>query len=206
MLADICIRPSVKRALLHAHHEVGHEPVALLHQRVRVASRRIECERGRIAETGRERALVRSIGIKALDRRLNLGLNPNVAGRPHADEQPAGLRVDRKVAVRVTLNNTEHALLGDHPLAHDGRGRLALLGRYIGCANVLPAESGTQGTEPMRDLPDAILVGDQYEAVTPSKPVGTIEALGMALNPISLAVAIVVTQQREMAFALLGNE
>jgi hypothetical protein len=58
----------------------------------------------------------------------------------------------------------------------------------------------------MRHLPDAILVGDQYEAVTPSKPVGTIEALGMTLNPIGLAIAAVVTQQREMAFALLGED
>src|SRR5262245_2728601 len=210
MLADIGIGPSVKRALLHARHKIGHEsvaePVALLHEGVKVARCRIESERAWIAQAGRERALVRSIGIKALDRRLDLALNPNIAGRSHAHEQGAGLRLDRKVAVGVTLNNPEHALLGDHPLAHDGRGRLALLGRYIGGANVLPAESGTQGTEPMRHLPDAILVGDQYEAITPSQPVGTIEALGMALNPIGLAVAVVVTQQREMAFALLGDD
>src|SRR5262245_52701064 len=41
MLADIRIRPSVKRALLHTCHKVGHEPVAesvaLLHQGVKVA-------------------------------------------------------------------------------------------------------------------------------------------------------------------------
>src|SRR4029453_17602342 len=86
MLADIRIRPSVKRALLHACHKVRHEPVAesvaLLHQGVKVARRRIESERGRIAQAGRERALVRSIGIEALNRRLDLGLYPNIARRP----------------------------------------------------------------------------------------------------------------------------
>jgi hypothetical protein len=38
--------------------------------RVKVASRRMECERGRIAPVRREHALVRSIGIQALDGRL----------------------------------------------------------------------------------------------------------------------------------------
>src|SRR5262245_1646540 len=133
MLADIGIGPSVKRALLHARHKIGHEavaePVALLHEGVKVARCRIESERGRITQAGRERALVRSIGIKALDRRLDLGLNPNIAGRPYAHEQPASLGVYRKVAVGVTLNNPEYTLLGDHPLADDGRSRLALLDR-----------------------------------------------------------------------------
>ena len=58
----------------------------------------------------------------------------------------------------------------------------------------------------MRHLPDAILVGDQHEAVPPSEPIGAVEALGMALNPVGLAVAVIVTQQREVAFALLGYD
>ena len=104
----------------------------------------------------------------------------------------------------MALNNPEHALLGDHPLAHDGRGRLALPGRHIGYANILRAGSGTQGTEPMRHLPNAILVGDQHKAIPPSKPIGAVEALGMALNPVGLAVTVIVTKEREVAFALLG--
>ena len=60
MLADIGVGLSVKRTLLHARHEVGHEsvaePVALLHQGVKVARCRIERERARIAQAGRERA------------------------------------------------------------------------------------------------------------------------------------------------------
>src|SRR4029453_11174733 len=81
-----------------------------------------------------------------------------------------------------------------------------LVGGYIARGNFLGTETGTQGAEPMRHLPDAVLIGDQYEAVTPSKPVRTIEALGMPLNPIGLAVAVVVAQQREVTFALLGED
>ena len=58
----------------------------------------------------------------------------------------------------------------------------------------------------MRHLPDAILVGDQNLAVAPGEPVGAVQALDVAVDPVGLAVAVVVAQQRDIADLLLGDE
>src|SRR5262249_15670440 len=42
--------------------------------------------------------------------------------------------------------------------------------------------------------------------IAPGEPIGTIEALGVTLDPIALAVAVLVAQQRQIADFLLGHE
>ena len=101
MIADIGIGPAVEPALLHADQIVGRqvvaEPVALLHHGPKIAGLRVEGERGRVARAGRVGRLVRAVSVEALDRRLGLGLDAEIAGGADADEQRAGLRVDRQM-------------------------------------------------------------------------------------------------------------
>ena len=68
------------------------------------------------------------------------------------------------------------------------------------------AGAGTQRAEPMRHLPDAVLVGDQHVVVPPGEAVGPVEVLDVALDPLGLAVAVLVAQQGEIAGALLGHQ
>src|SRR5439155_16232043 len=42
--------------------------------------------------------------------------------------------------------------------------------------------------------------------VAPGEPVGAVEALGVTLDPIGFAVAVLVAQQRQVADPLLGHE
>src|SRR5262249_13078585 len=51
-----------------------------------------------------------------------------------------------------------------------------------------------------------VLVGDQHVAVAPGEAVGPGEAFGVALDPVGLAVAVLVAQQRQVAHPLLGDD
>jgi hypothetical protein len=97
--------------------------------------------------------------------------------------------------VCVTLDDAEHPLLGDHSLANQCGSRLPLFGRHVGRQGVLGASAGTQRAQAVWHLPDAILISDQDSAVAPREPIWAIEALGMTLNPVSLSVAVFVTQE-----------
>ena len=105
VLADIGVGPAVEPALLHADQVIGRqivaEPVALLHDRPQLAGLRMKGERGRVARAGGDGRLVRAVGVEALDRRLGLGLDAEIARRADADKEAAGLRVDRQMAVLV---------------------------------------------------------------------------------------------------------
>ena len=70
----------------------------------------------------------------------------------------------------------------------------------------LAPRAGTHRADSMRHLPDAVLVGDQNLAVAPGEPVGPVQALDVAIDPVGLAVAVVVAQQRDVADLLLGHE
>jgi hypothetical protein len=76
--------------------------------------------------------LIAAVRIKALDRRLGLGLDPDIADRADPDKEGAALRVDHQVPVLVALDNAKHALLGQHLGAIGAGHRLALVGRHIG--------------------------------------------------------------------------
>ena len=210
MLADVRIGPAVERALLHAgeivRHQIVAEPVALLHHGVEIAGVGIEGERRRIAHAGRVGGLVAAVGIEALDRGLHLGLDADVAGGADADEQPAGLRIDRELAVGValTMPNTPFLVSIFSPTS-DGDG-LRCSGGTSAAFVSAGARAGAHRADPVRHLPDAVLVGDQHLAVAPGEAVGPVQALDVALDPVGLAVAVLVAQQRDVADLLLGHQ
>ena len=104
------------------------------------------------------------------------------------------------------MDDAEHALLGQHLFADDGRGGLALLGRHVRDLGVAGARARTHGAETMRHLPDAVLVGDQNLAVAPGQAIGAVQSFDVAIDPVRLAVAVVVAKQRDVADLLLGHE
>src|SRR5262245_36693325 len=77
MRPDIGVGPTVEPVFRYLGEKVGNEPVAeassLLHDRVEIAGVRMERERSWVAQARRERRLVRSVGVEALDRCLDLG-------------------------------------------------------------------------------------------------------------------------------------
>ena len=89
-----------------------------------------ECRRvARARDDGR---LIAAVRIKALDRCLGLGLDPDIADRADPDIEGAPLRVDHQVPVLVALDDAKHALFGQHLGAIGAGHRLALVGRHIG--------------------------------------------------------------------------
>jgi hypothetical protein len=76
---------------------------------------------GRVANTRRISLLTRAVRLEALNGRLHLGLDADVAGRADADKQRAGLGIDHQRAVRVSSHDAEDTLLGDHLLGVDVR-------------------------------------------------------------------------------------
>jgi hypothetical protein len=118
---------------LHPDQVIGRqivaEPVALLHDRPQIPGVDMECQGRRVACAGDVGRLVRTIGVEALDRRLGLGLDAEIARRTDTDEQRPGLRVDHQMAVLVAGDDPEHALLGEHRRAIGAGHRLALLRR-----------------------------------------------------------------------------
>ena len=91
----------------------------------------MEGEGGRVARAGGDGRLVRAVGIEALDCRLGLGLDPEIARRADADIERAGLRVDREMAVLVALDDAEDTFLGQHLRAIGAGHRLALIGWHL---------------------------------------------------------------------------
>jgi hypothetical protein len=76
--------------------------------------------------------LIAAVRIKALDCRLRLWLDPDIAHRADPDIEGAALRVDHQLPVLVALDDAKHALLGQHLGAIGAGDRLALIGRHIG--------------------------------------------------------------------------
>jgi len=109
------------------------------------------------------------------------------------------------VAILVTLDDAEHALLGDHLRAVSSGHRSALLGRHLIDALLL-CPPRAQSADLVRDLPDAVLVGYQNVIVTPGKPVRFVEVLNVALDPGRMSGAINAAQQCEIAHALLRHQ
>ena len=110
------------------------------------------------------------------------------------------------MAVGVALDEAEHALLGQHLFANKGRGGLALLGRYVRDLGVARACARAQGAETMRHLPDAVLVGDQNLAVAPGQAIRAVQPFDVAIDPVRLAIAVVIAKQRDVADFLLGHQ
>src|SRR6266404_7342390 len=135
VLADIGVGPPVKPTLLDAEHVIGRqivsEAVALLPHCPQLAGLGMEAERRRVADAGGKRRLVRAVGVKALDRRLGLRLDPEIARRADADNQSAAFRVDRQMAVLVAHSDAENALLGEHLRPIGAGHRLALIRRQL---------------------------------------------------------------------------
>ena len=71
-------------------------------------------EGGRVAGTRDDGRLVGAVGIKALDRRLGLRLDPDIAHRADPDIEGAALPVDYQMPVLVARDDAEHALFGQH--------------------------------------------------------------------------------------------
>src|SRR5690242_16652594 len=159
MLADIGVRPSVEPAFLHADKIIGWQPVtktiALLYQRIEIAAFRVECERRRVTHAGGKGCLIGAVCIEALDGRLRLRLDSEIARRAYTDEQCASLRINHEVTVLVALNDSKHALFGDHLGAVGTRRRLTLIGRHFINALCLTS-AGTKSTEDVRHAPNAI--------------------------------------------------
>jgi hypothetical protein len=92
VLADIG-GPAIEPALLHANQIVGRkvvaEPVALLHQCPQLAGLGVKGHGRRVARARRDRHLLRAVGVEALDRRLRLGLDSEIARRADADIERA---------------------------------------------------------------------------------------------------------------------
>src|SRR5262249_53539336 len=80
VLANISVRPSVEASLLDTDEIIGWQlvtkTVALLHQRIKVAAFRIECERCRITRAGRKRCLIGAVRIETLDGCFRLRFDP----------------------------------------------------------------------------------------------------------------------------------
>ena len=135
MLADISVRPTVKPSLFDMGEIVGRqaiaEAIALLHQRIEFAGLRMKRERRRVAHARSKRCLLGAIGGKALDGGFRRRLDADVAGGPYADKQRAGFWIDHKRAILMALDDTEHALFGDHLRAVRAVDRLSLVRRHL---------------------------------------------------------------------------
>src|SRR5262249_9478838 len=105
VLAGVGVGPAIERVFLAGEEEIGYQPVAelipLLDDRVEIAGGRLKGEGGRIARSRGERRLRRAVAIKALDRCLRLGLDPEIPRRADTDEQTAVARIDGNVPVGV---------------------------------------------------------------------------------------------------------
>src|SRR5215208_5918319 len=110
------------------------------------------------------------------------------------------------MSIGVTLDNSEYALLGDHFLADHARRGRALLRGYVRRLLLDGAAAGTQCSHPVWHFPEAVLIRYQHVVVAPGQSVGSVEAFGVTLNPVGLAIAVLVAQQREIANLLLGHE
>jgi hypothetical protein len=193
MLADVSVWPAVKPSLFDMREVVGRQAVAeavpLLHQRVEFAGLRMESERGWIAHAGSERRLLGAVAGKALDGRLRRRLDADVAGGAYAHKQRAGFWIDNKRAILMALDDTEHALRGDHFCAIRAVDRLSLVRRHLIDTQRF-ATSRAQGAKIVRHAPDAVLIGHQDIIVAPGKTVRPIEILDVPINPCRVPAAV----------------
>src|SRR5262245_14597383 len=182
--ADVSIRPAVKRALLHAREVIGRKiiakSVALLNAGVEFSGGGMECERGRVAHPGGKRGLAGAVGLEALNRRLDLRFDPDIAGRPDADKHDSRFWIQCEMAVLMTRNDAKHAFLRDHLLAIGRRHGLALLRRHVRDLRLIRA-TGAQRAADMRHAPDSVLIRDQNEALSMCKAVRCLQVVGIAL-------------------------
>src|SRR5436853_5206540 len=99
VLANVGVGPTVESTLLHPDQKVWNETVAetiaLLDDCPQLASIRMEGESGGVTSARSEGCLIAAVFVEALDGSLRLGLNADVTGRAHSDEQRPGLGIDR---------------------------------------------------------------------------------------------------------------
>src|SRR5215213_3436823 len=209
MRPDIGVGPAIERTLFDPRqiirHEVVAETVALLHHGIEVTGSGLERDGGRVAHTGCESALAGAVRFEPLDRRLHFGLDTDIPRGADADKQCSCLRVDREMAVLMTRHDAEHALLGEHFLAIGSGHRLSLLRSNVSdFRRVGPA--GAYSPSDMRHFPDALLICDQHMALSPGEAVRRAEIVGIALDVIGFAVAVLISQQRQIAGLLFGHD
>jgi hypothetical protein len=99
------------------------------------------------------------------------------------------------VTVLVTRNYAKHASLGNHFLAVCSRYRLALLRRHIRDLWLIWA-TATDCAAYMRHAPDALLICNEHKAIPVGETIRCLEVVSIALNEVSFAIAILVSQQR----------
>ena len=99
MLADIGVGPAIVPALLDAEQKVGREivaeAVAILRQCPEIAGVGVKGQCRRVARARDDRRLIAAVRIKALDRRLGLGLDPDIADRADPDIEGATIATGR---------------------------------------------------------------------------------------------------------------
>jgi hypothetical protein len=112
VLADIGVGPAVEPALLHADQIIGGqvvaEPVALLHQGPEISCVGVKGECRRVARARRDGRLIGAVGIEALDRRLGLGLDPEIARGADANIKRAALRVGSRTLLQCSAGRAGH--------------------------------------------------------------------------------------------------
>src|SRR5262249_10712458 len=151
-----------------------------------------------------KRRLIAAVAIEALDGRLDLGLDTDVARRPHPDKQGARFRVDGKRPIGVAAHDPEYAFTGDQPLSVEVEAWFALC-RPRTAGHPLLAVSRAQIAQRMRCRPDAVTVGPQNVPLAPSEPVGLVDALCVPLDELRLVIRA-GTQQGKMAGFLLSDD
>jgi hypothetical protein len=132
----------------------------------------MEGERSRVARAGRDGRLVGTIGIEALDRRLWLGLDAEIARRANPDIEAAVFRVDRQVPVLMPDRDAEDTLLRQQLRAIGGPAR-------INCLDPQPltrprngaGEHGECVGRPCDRAPNADVVGVRPASAGRSEPI-----------------------------------
>src|SRR5436190_7975257 len=105
----------------------------------------------------------------------------------------------------MTPGNAEHAFLRDHFLPVEIPRRLALSRLHFG-GLLLGTVPGAKIAKDVRNLPDAILIRDQNVILAPGEPIGLVEPFGIALDELGFAVALLSSEQRQVARLLFGYD
>ena len=99
------------------------------------------------------------------------------------------------MTVLVTHNDAKHASLSDQFLAIRRRHGLALFRRHIRDLWLIWA-TATDCAAYMRHAPDALLICNEHKAIPVGETIRCLEVVSIALNEVSFAIAILVSQQR----------
>src|SRR5262245_2493505 len=108
------------------------------------------------------------------------------------------------MAVLVTLNDAEYALLRDHLGAVGAWCRLALIGRDFINAFVLRSASAKRSND-VWHAPDAILVGDKNVIISPSESIRSVQVLNVAVDPCGVSAAV-IPQKGQVSCALFSDQ